>query len=153
MTMPSVEALVEGIGQVAYLSLYARQRPAPKTLADHEARTGCGLLLVAMRSASANLYSNKRAWVEFSGADFSPRIVTTLGIGIHGTFILGLPGETKENDSADAGLRQRDQSSTIQVSLAAPYPESSCTDRRREGWLAQRGKSTFCLRKETRLRR
>ena len=45
-----------------------------------------------------------------------------LGITIHGTFILGLPGETKETIEETIGFATEINPHTIQVSLAAPYP-------------------------------
>jgi radical SAM superfamily enzyme YgiQ (UPF0313 family) len=45
-----------------------------------------------------------------------------LGITIHGTFILGLPGETKETIEETIRFATEINPHTIQVSLAAPYP-------------------------------
>src|ERR1700758_4027197 len=45
-----------------------------------------------------------------------------LGIAIHGTFILGLPGETKETIEETIRFAREINPHTIQVSLAAPYP-------------------------------
>src|SRR5438270_13366659 len=45
-----------------------------------------------------------------------------LGITIHGTFILGLPGETKETIEKTIRFAAEINPHTIQVSLAAPYP-------------------------------
>ena len=45
-----------------------------------------------------------------------------LGITIHGTFILGLPGETKETIQETIRFATEINPHTIQVSLAAPYP-------------------------------
>src|SRR5262249_35820156 len=45
-----------------------------------------------------------------------------LGITIHGTFILGLPGETKETIEETIRFAADINPHTIQVSLAAPYP-------------------------------
>ena len=45
-----------------------------------------------------------------------------LGIIIHGTFILGLPGETKETIQETIRYATEINPHTIQVSLAAPYP-------------------------------
>ena len=41
---------------------------------------------------------------------------------IHGTFILGLPGETKETIEETIRFANEINPHTIQVSLAAPYP-------------------------------
>jgi radical SAM superfamily enzyme YgiQ (UPF0313 family) len=45
-----------------------------------------------------------------------------LGIVIHGTFILGLPGETLETIEETITFAKDIDPHTIQVSLAAPYP-------------------------------
>src|SRR5262249_31375673 len=45
-----------------------------------------------------------------------------LGILIHGTFILGLPGETRETIEKTIQFAIDINPHTIQVSLAAPYP-------------------------------
>jgi radical SAM superfamily enzyme YgiQ (UPF0313 family) len=45
-----------------------------------------------------------------------------LGIKIHGTFILGLPGETTETIQETIKFAKEINPHTIQVSLAAPYP-------------------------------
>ena len=45
-----------------------------------------------------------------------------LGITVHGTFILGLPGETKETIEETIRFATEINPHTIQVSLAAPYP-------------------------------
>ena len=45
-----------------------------------------------------------------------------LGIVIHGTFILGLPGETKETIEETIRFALDTNPHTLQVSLAAPYP-------------------------------
>ena len=55
-----------------------------------------------------------------------------LGVAIHGTFILGLPGETKETIRFATEINPH----TIQVSLAAPYPGTFLYKQAIEnGWL------------------
>ena len=46
----------------------------------------------------------------------------TLGLAIHGTFILGLPGETPETIDQTIRFAREIDVESIQVSLAAPYP-------------------------------
>jgi len=59
-----------------------------------------------------------------------------LGIAIHGTFILGLPGETKETIQETINFARRINPHTIQVSLAAPYPGTFLFDQAvKNGWL------------------
>ncbi len=59
-----------------------------------------------------------------------------LGIVIHGTFILGLPGETKETIQQTLDFARDINPHTIQVSLAAPYPGTFLYKQAKEnGWL------------------
>src|SRR5262249_48074288 len=59
-----------------------------------------------------------------------------LGITIHGTFILGLPGETKETIEETIRFATEINPHTIQVSLAAPYPGTFLYNQAlQNGWL------------------
>ena len=59
-----------------------------------------------------------------------------LGIVIHGTFIMGLPGETKETIEETIRFATEVNPHTIQVSLAAPYPGTFLYKQALEnGWL------------------
>ena len=55
--------------------------------------------------------------------DFVRILRHDLGILIHGTFILGLPGETKETIQETLNFAKEINPHTIQISLAAPYPD------------------------------
>jgi radical SAM superfamily enzyme YgiQ (UPF0313 family) len=59
-----------------------------------------------------------------------------MGIKIHGTFILGLPGETPETIQQTIRFACDIDPETIQVSLAAPYPGTELYRQAQEqGWL------------------
>ncbi|HET8626642.1 MAG TPA: hopanoid biosynthesis associated radical SAM protein HpnJ [Thermomicrobiales bacterium] len=59
-----------------------------------------------------------------------------LGIKIHGTFILGLPGETRETIKETIAFARAADPYTIQVSLAAPYPGTELyAQAQANGWL------------------
>src|SRR6201997_2991165 len=59
-----------------------------------------------------------------------------LAIKIHGTFILGLPGETHETIEKTIQYAREINPHTIQVSLAAPYPGTVLHKQALEnGWL------------------
>jgi radical SAM superfamily enzyme YgiQ (UPF0313 family) len=61
-----------------------------------------------------------------------------LGIAIHGTFILGLPGETRETIEQTVRYAIDINPHTIQVSLAAPYPGTELYAQAiANGWLAE----------------
>jgi radical SAM superfamily enzyme YgiQ (UPF0313 family) len=60
-----------------------------------------------------------------------------LGITIHGTFIMGLPGETKETIQETIRFAREINPHTLQVSIAAPYPGTFLYKQAMEnGWLA-----------------
>jgi radical SAM superfamily enzyme YgiQ (UPF0313 family) len=59
-----------------------------------------------------------------------------LGITIHGTFIMGLPGESKETIAETIRFATEINPHTIQVSIAAPYPGTELYREALEhGWL------------------
>jgi radical SAM superfamily enzyme YgiQ (UPF0313 family) len=59
-----------------------------------------------------------------------------LGIKVHGTFILGMPGETPETIRETIAFACEMDPETIQVSLAAPYPGTYLYKQAQEnGWL------------------
>jgi radical SAM superfamily enzyme YgiQ (UPF0313 family) len=61
-----------------------------------------------------------------------------LGILIHGTFILGLPGETTETIEKTINFAKEINPHTIQVSLAAPYPGTTLYKQAVDnGWLQE----------------
>jgi len=60
-----------------------------------------------------------------------------LGILVHGTFILGLPGETRETILETLNFAKEVNPRTLQVSLAAPYPGTFLYDQAKQnGWFA-----------------
>jgi radical SAM superfamily enzyme YgiQ (UPF0313 family) len=61
-----------------------------------------------------------------------------LCIVIHGTFILGLPGETRETIEETLNFAKEIDPHTIQVSLAAPYPGTFLYKQAKEnGWFTE----------------
>jgi len=63
-----------------------------------------------------------------------------LGILVHGTFVLGLPGESAETIEETIRFARELDPYSIQVSLAAPYPGTELYEQaKREGWLVKEG--------------
>ena len=61
-----------------------------------------------------------------------------LGITVHGTFILGLPGETKETIRQTIDFAKEINPHSMQVSLAAPYPGTELYEQAiANGWYDQ----------------
>ncbi len=64
------------------------------------------------------------------------------GVVIHGTFILGLPVETKETMQQTINFAKELDVFSLQVSLAAPYPGTELYDMARQnGWFVKKDKT------------
>ena len=63
-----------------------------------------------------------------------------LGILVHGTFIVGLPGETRDSIERTIEFAKTIDPYSLQVSLAAPYPGTALYHQAQEnGWLPIEG--------------
>jgi radical SAM superfamily enzyme YgiQ (UPF0313 family) len=102
--------------------------------------SGCRLLIVGYESGDQQILKNikKGATVE-RARDFT-RDCKKLGLVVHGDFILGLPGETKETIRKTIDFAKELDVETIQVSLAHAYPGTELYDyAKANGFLMQEG--------------
>ena len=83
---------------------------------------GCRVLLVGYESGNQQILHNIKKGLLTKVARQFTRDAHSLGLTIHGTFILGLPGETLETIEETIRYAIELNPHTIQVSLAAPYP-------------------------------
>jgi hopanoid biosynthesis associated radical SAM protein HpnJ len=83
---------------------------------------GLRLLLVGYESGNQKILHNIKKGLRTDVARQFTRDCHELGVVIHGTFILGLPGETVETIEETIQYAKDINPHTIQVSLAAPYP-------------------------------
>ncbi|MGA8660367.1 MAG: hopanoid biosynthesis associated radical SAM protein HpnJ, partial [Chthoniobacterales bacterium] len=83
---------------------------------------GLRLLLVGYETGSQSILDNIKKGIRLEEAEAFTRHCRELGITIHGTFILGLPGETLQTIEETIEFAKRLDLFSIQVSLAAPYP-------------------------------
>ena len=83
---------------------------------------GLRLLLVGYESGNQKILHNIKKGILVDVARRFTKDCHDLGIKIHGTFIMGLPGETKETIEQTIRYATEINPHTIQVSLAAPYP-------------------------------
>ena len=97
---------------------------------------GLRLLLVGYESGNQQILHNVKKGMRVDVAKRFAKDCRELGIVTHGTFILGLPGETKETIEETIRFALEVNPHTVQVSLAAPYPGTSLYAQAvREGWL------------------
>ncbi len=83
---------------------------------------GLRLLLVGYESGNQQILHNIKKGLLVDVARKFTNDCRKLGIAIHGTFVLGLPGETLETIEETMRYAIEINPHTIQVSLAAPYP-------------------------------
>jgi radical SAM superfamily enzyme YgiQ (UPF0313 family) len=97
---------------------------------------GLRLLLVGFESGNQDILNGIRKGIRVDRAREFVQNCKRLGIKIHGTFILGLPGETRETMRQTMDYARELDVDTIQVSLAAPYPGTELYARAlANGWL------------------
>jgi len=83
---------------------------------------GLRLFVIGYESGNDQILRNIKKGVSTERARRFTQDCHELGILIHGTFILGLPGETKETIEQSIRFAREMNPETIQVSLASPYP-------------------------------
>src|SRR5215472_1556896 len=119
---PRAEAIARELGKLGVTwSCNAKAnvpRPTLKVLRDN----GLRLLLVGYETGNQQILNNIKKGMRVDIARRFTKDCHELGITIHGTFILGLPGETKETIEETIQFAADINPHTIQVSLAAPYP-------------------------------
>jgi len=120
--LPRVEELAVELGKLGVVwSCNAKANVPRKTLEVMKAG-GCRLLLVGYESGNQKILHNIKKGLRVDVARQFTKDCHELGIVIHGTFILGLPGETLETIEETIRYAIEINPHTIQVSLAAPYP-------------------------------
>jgi hopanoid biosynthesis associated radical SAM protein HpnJ len=97
---------------------------------------GLRLLLVGFESGNQEILNNMKKGTRLDIAREFAKNCKELGIVIHGTFILGMPGETPETIRKTVEFACEVEPETLQVSLAAPYPGTELYRQAQEnGWL------------------
>ena len=119
---PRVEALAVELGKLGVTwSCNAKANVPYKTLKIMR-ENGLRVLLVGFESGNQQILINIKKGLRVEVARQFAKDCKTLGIKVHGTFILGLPGETRETIQETLRYAKEIDPHTIQVSLAAPYP-------------------------------
>ena len=121
--LPRVEELAREIGKLGIDLVVQRQGQR----AAQDARrcwrdNGCRLFVVGYETGNQQILHNIKKGMLVDVARRFTKDCHELGIKIHGTFILGLPGETKETIEETIRFATEINPHTIQMSLAAPYP-------------------------------
>ncbi len=134
--LPRVEAIARGLGKLGVTWSCNAKANVPYATLKIMKDNGLRLLLVGYESGDDVILRNVKKGLK---ADIARRFTADcrkLGIVIHGTFILGLPGETTETIQKTIAFAKEINPHTIQVSLAAPYPGTALYKQAvAQGWL------------------
>ena len=138
--LPRAEAIARGLGRLGVTWSCNAKADVPAASLKVFRDNGLRLLLVGYESGSQTILNNVRKGTRVDRAREFTRAARALGIKIHGTFILGLPGETRETIETTIRFAQEIDPHTLQVSLAAPYPGTALYEQALEGgWLESDG--------------
>lgn len=98
----------------------------------------CGLrhVVVGFESGNAQILKNIKKGVTKEQALKFAKDCKMLGLSVHGAFIMGLPGETKETIQETIRFAKEMDLNSIQASLASPYPGTEFyTMCKEQGWI------------------
>ena len=136
--LPRVEALAKELGKLGVVWSCNAKANVPRKTLEVLKDNGLRLLLVGYDSGNQKILHNIKKGLLVDVAKRFSRDCRELGIVIHGTFILGLPGETRETIKETLEFAKEVNPHTIQVSLAAPYPGTFLYKQAKEnGWFAE----------------
>ncbi len=134
--LPRAEAIAEGLGKLGVTWSCNAKANVPRSTLEKLKAGGLRLLLVGYESGDQQILHNIKKGMRIEVAEKFTQDCHDLGIQIHGTFIVGLPGETLETLEKTKAWARKINPHTIQVSLAAPYPGTFLYDQAVEnGWL------------------
>jgi hopanoid biosynthesis associated radical SAM protein HpnJ len=134
--LPRAEAIARELGKLGVTWSCNAKANVPRSTLKVLKDGGLRLLLVGYESGNQQILHNIKKGMRVEVARRFTKDCHELGIAIHGTFILGLPGETKQTIEETIRFATEINPHTIQVSLAAPYPGTFLYDQAvREGWL------------------
>jgi hopanoid biosynthesis associated radical SAM protein HpnJ len=133
-----VEAIARGMGLLGMTWSCNAKANVPYDTLKVMKDNGLRLLLVGYESGDDQILHNIKKGLRTDIARRFSDDCRKLGVLIHGTFILGLPGETTETIEKTINFAKEINPHTIQVSLAAPYPGTTLYKQAVEnGWLQE----------------
>ena len=133
---PRVEEIARGLGKLGVTWSCNAKANVPYSTLKIMKENGLRLLLVGYESGDNQILLNIKKGLRTDIAQRFSEDCRKLGIKVHGTFILGLPGETQETIAKTIQYAKEINPHTIQVSLAAPYPGTTLYKQAVEnGWL------------------
>ncbi|HEV2189739.1 MAG TPA: hopanoid biosynthesis associated radical SAM protein HpnJ [Stellaceae bacterium] len=134
--LPRAEAIARELGKLGVTWSCNAKANVPRATLEVLRDNGLRLLLVGYETGNQQILYNIKKGMRIDVARRFTKDCHELGITIHGTFILGLPGESRETIEETINFAADINPHTIQVSLAAPYPGTELYRQAVEnGWL------------------
>ncbi len=134
--LPRAEAIARELGKLGVTWSCNAKANVPRDTLKVLRDNGLRLLLVGYESGNQQILHNIKKGMRIEVARQFTKDCHELGIKIHGTFILGLPGESHQTIQETIEFAKEINPHTIQVSLAAPYPGTFLYDQAvQNGWL------------------
>jgi radical SAM superfamily enzyme YgiQ (UPF0313 family) len=134
--LPRAEAIAKELGKLGVTWSCNAKANVPRKSLEVLKNNGLRLLLVGYETGNQQILYNIKKGIRIDVAEHFTKDCHDLGIQIHGTFILGLPGETTQTIRETIEFAKRINPHTIQVSLAAPYPGTFLYNQAlQNGWL------------------
>jgi radical SAM superfamily enzyme YgiQ (UPF0313 family) len=119
---PRTEAIARGLGELGLTWSCNAKANVPYETLRVMREGGLRLLLVGFESGNQQILNNIRKGTRIERVRKFAADCHELGILMHGTFVLGLPGETRETIEQTLAFAKEIDPYSLQVSLAAPYP-------------------------------
>jgi hopanoid biosynthesis associated radical SAM protein HpnJ len=98
---------------------------------------GCRLLIVGYESGEQQILNNIKKGATVAMAERFTANCKKVGLTIHGDYIIGLPGETRESIRKTIEFAKRMDTETIQVSLGHAFPGTEFWEHAKQNGLVQ----------------
>jgi len=132
------QEIARGLGKLGWTWSCNAKANVPRETLQVLRENGLRLLLVGYETGNQQILINIKKGLRVERAKRFAADCHDLGITVHGTFIIGLPGETSETIRETIKFAQEVNPHTIQVSVAAPYPGTELYRQAKEnGWLPE----------------
>src|SRR5262247_3871711 len=126
------EEIARGMGRLGLTWSCNAKAQVPYDTLKIMRENGLRLLLVGYESGNQQILINIKKGVRVDRARQFTKDCRDLGITIHGTFIVGLPGETRETIQETIRFAKEINPHSLQVSIAAPYPGTALYQQAKE---------------------
>jgi hopanoid biosynthesis associated radical SAM protein HpnJ len=136
--LPRAETIARGVADLGVTWSCNAKGNVPYESLKVLKENGLRLFVVGYESGNQQILHNIKKGMRVDRARRFTEDCHKLGITIHGTFVLGLPGETHESIEETIAFAKEVNPHTIQVSLAAAYPGTYLYNQAKEnGWLRE----------------